>query len=248
MGEALLHALRKSGGFKLAASELHPRPGLVEAHPDVHWAADARALEASSDVLLLCVKPGDLPASVRELRGDKRYISIAAGISAAAVGAAIAGASPAQIARAMPNISATVGASTTAIYSTEPAMAELAGRIFAAAGTVIPLADEKLMHASTALAGSAPAFVFEFVHALAEGGVAEGLSFEAALERARSTVAGAARLLESGEHPAVLRNRVASPAGTTIAGLRALEERNFHGAVIAAIVAAANRSRELSGQ
>jgi pyrroline-5-carboxylate reductase len=109
--------------------------------------------------------------------------------------------------------------------------------------------DEKLMDAVTALSGSGPAFVAVFLEALADGGVKMGLSRALALEMAAQTLLGTARLCqEQNLHPTLLKDQVASPGGTTIAGLHALEVGGFRGVVMDAIEAAALRARELGGK
>ncbi|MBX7057480.1 MAG: pyrroline-5-carboxylate reductase [Leptospirales bacterium] len=246
MGEALLTAAAREGSdYRLHAFDPEPRPGLQQSLPMVRFHSDACGLEDACQLIVLCVKPQDMPVAAAPLRGNKRYLSIAAGLSLQQLGAMIPGASPAQLARAMPNISALVGASASAYFTTSDSLASEVERILKSAGSALRVAREELLHAVTGLSGSGPAYVCEFIHALAEGGVAEGLSFDAALQLAVQTLRGTAAMLESGRHPIELRNQVASPAGTTISGLRALEERAFHAAVMDAVCAAAQRSRQL---
>jgi pyrroline-5-carboxylate reductase len=122
----------------------------------------------------------------------------------------------------------------------------VAASLLGAVGTVTQVA-EPLLDAVTGLSGSGPAYVYTFIEALADGGLAEGLSREQALQLAAQTVAGAAAMvLQSGLHPAVLRDQVTSPGGTTIAGLAALESRAFRSACIEAVRTAAKRARELA--
>ena len=112
-------------------------------------------------------------------------------------------------------------------------------------GTVVSVSDDQL-HAVTGLSGSGPAYVFAFIEAMADGGVAAGLPRDVALKLAVQTVQGAAKLCaETQIHPAQLKDQVASPAGTTIEGLRMLEKGRLRSSVIEAVIAASNRSREL---
>ena len=119
--------------------------------------------------------------------------------------------------------------------------------LFAPVGTVVRLADEELMHAATAVSGSSPAYLYAFVEALEAGGVAAGLSPEAAADLVRSTIAGAAALMSASAHdPAELRRQVTSPGGTTQAALDVLMGEDGFGPLLRhAVAAAVRRSREL---
>ena len=209
----------------------------------------AAEVEEQSDIVFLCVKPTDLEALCRSLKGQKRYVSIAAGIGTRQILSWLPRSESRQLARVMPNLSAQVAQSASAIYCPDAELRSTVMLLLEKVGHTLPLDTESLMHGVTGLSGSGPAFVFAFIHALAEGGTAEGLPYPQALELAAHTVRGAADLLiRSGEHPGVLRNRVTSPAGTTIAGLEVLETNAFHGAVLGAVRAAAARSRALGSQ
>ncbi len=232
----------------LAVDPRFPVEGPVEGIATARWCSSALDLEARSDLLFLCVKPGEMEGLCRGLVGGKKYVSIAAGIPMDRLQAWIPRTETGQIARVMPNLAAQVAQSVSAIYCPDPTLGVEVADLMRAVGFVVTLQKEELMHALTGLSGSGPAFVFAFIHALAEGGTAEGLSYQQALEAAAHTVRGAAELLiRTGEHPARLRNQVTSPGGTTIAGLEELEGRAFHSAVSAAVRAAARRSRELAG-
>ena len=153
-----------------------------------------------------------------------------------------------KIIRAMPNTPALVGEGAAG-YSLAPeaqaADGELANRILSAVGVAMQV-DEKYLTAVTALSGSGPAYVFEFIRALSDGGVAEGLPRDVATKLAIQTVLGSAAMAkETGIHPAILKDQVTSPGGTTIRALEVLEDRAFAGAVIAAVRACARRSEEL---
>jgi pyrroline-5-carboxylate reductase len=148
----------------------------------------------------------------------------------------------------MPNTAAIALAGASAIAAGPGALAEdllIAKTLFDAVGRCVVVA-EKLLDAVTGLSGSGPAYVMLFIEALADGGVKAGLPRDVALTLAAQTVYGAAKLqLESGEHPGVLKDRVTSPGGTTIAGLARLEAGGFRGVVIDAVDAATQRSIQL---
>jgi pyrroline-5-carboxylate reductase len=153
-----------------------------------------------------------------------------------------------RIVRAMPNTPSIIGEGVTALafagQLTEKDRA-VARALFESVGTVVVI-DERLMDAVTGLSGSGPAYVYMMIEALADGGVMMGLPRHTAAVLAAQTVAGAARMvLSTQEHPAVLKDRVSSPGGTTTAGLHALENGRLRAALMSAVKAATSRSREL---
>jgi pyrroline-5-carboxylate reductase len=215
---------------------------------------DAARLLDACDIVVLCVKPGIVPAVLGELQASSAatrplWISIAAGVSHAQ----IAGALPAgaRIVRTMPNTPALVGAGATALYAgpaVGPEELAAADALFGAVGLTWVCPDEPLLDAVTGLSGSGPAYVFLVLEALGDAGVRQGLPRDAAYRLAFQTVYGAARLaLESGAHPGALKDQVTSPGGTTIAGLERLEAGGVRAALHEAVAAATARSRELGG-
>jgi pyrroline-5-carboxylate reductase len=211
--------------------------------------ADIAELLEASDVLLLCTKPQDAFSALAGLKshaGGKLMISIAAGVTIAD----IENNTPEtlRVIRTMPNTPALVGKGAAA-YS-------LGGRcnsddeetvrsLLSSVGLAVSL-PEKLMDAVTGLSGSGPAYVYLIIEAMADGGVRAGLPRAEALQLAAQTVSGAAEMvLQTGSHPAMLKDMVTSPGGTTIAGLAVLEEKNVRSAMIAAVAAATARSTEL---
>jgi pyrroline-5-carboxylate reductase len=213
-------------------------------------AADNRAVAAAADVLVLAVKPHFVNVALTELSGALRsstlVVSIAAGTSLEQLAAGLPEAT--RLVRVMPNTPCLIGRGASA-YSlgptATPADGELVGRILAAVGVAYQV-PENLLDAVTGLSGSGPAFVYTVIEALTDGGVLMGLPRELATALAANTAAGAAEMmLETGEHPAKLRDRVTSPGGTTIAGLEALERRGVRAAMIEAVRAATARSQEL---
>ncbi|MEJ2698958.1 MAG: pyrroline-5-carboxylate reductase [Desulfuromonadales bacterium] len=211
---------------------------------------DNREVVKGCDLVVLAIKPQIARVVLEEIAvafsDDKLLVSILAGTSTGTLEEPFGGAP--RVIRAMPNTPALVGEGATALCPGRFATVDdlLAARhLFESVGTV-QVVNEGQMDAVTGLSGSGPAYVFTFIEALADGGVEEGLPRDAALALAVQTVLGAARLVrEGGEHPAVLRDRVCSPGGTTIAGMKALEERGFRAALMAAVEGAAGRSREL---
>jgi pyrroline-5-carboxylate reductase len=208
---------------------------------------DDNNLAAMAPVLLLAIKPQIFESVVAKLSqpAANLVISILAGVS---IERLERGFPDRAVVRAMPNTPATVGMGITALVPGNCVRAEqleLATQIFQAVGEVVAV-PESLMDAVTGLSGSGPAYVAIAIEALADGGVAAGLPREIAERLALQTVLGTAGLLkESPLHPAQLKDRVTSPGGTTIAGVRELERSGFRSALIEAVIAAANRSREL---
>jgi pyrroline-5-carboxylate reductase len=253
MGEALIRGL--VGGKVVRPADLwisEPdavrRARLVKGYR-VRAAADNADLARRCDVIVLAVKPqmmsGVLAAIAPAAGRPKLVVSIAAGVTLGSLESALR----ARLVRTMPNTPALVGEGATAIAwgrGVTAADKALVGKLFGAVGTTVEI-PESLMDAVTGLSGSGPAYVFTVIQALADGGVQAGLPRATALQLAAQTVLGAAQMvLATGAHPIQLRDQVASPGGTTIRGIAELEERGVHGAFMAAVRAAAERSKELS--
>jgi pyrroline-5-carboxylate reductase len=214
---------------------------------------DNRAAAAGADILVLAVKP-DVTLSVLEaltpsLAPTQVIVSIAPGIPLQKLEAVAPKGAP--VIRVMPNTPGQVGAGAAGFCrgaGATDAHARQVSDFLGAAGTCVEV-PERLMDAVTGLSGSGPAFVCLVIEALADGGVQMGLPRPVALTLAAQTVMGTGQLiLQSGEHPAVWKDRVATPGGTTIAGLAALEAGGLRSALINAVGAATRRSRELSEQ
>jgi len=205
-----------------------------------------------SDVIILAVKPQNLEEALKEMREgfskDKLLISILAGIPVGKLQGILK--RGARVIRAMPNAPALVQEGATAIFRGDQATekdVQIARRIFDSVGKTIILQDESLMDAVTGLSGSGPAYVFVILEALSDGGVAMGLSREVATNLAIQTIAGAAKLArESRKHPGELKDMITSPGGTTIVGLKKLEEGGLRASLMEAVEAATLRSKELS--
>ena len=212
--------------------------------------ADNSEVCGFADIVILAVKPQIIDSVVKEiakkLGRTKLVVSVAAGVPLARIAANLQ--EGARVVRVMPNIPCVVGAGAAGYAGGMHATAtdlENVGAILNSFGVGLPV-EEKYLDAVTGLSGSGPAYVFVFIEALADGGVQVGLPRDVALKLALQTVYGAARMaLESAKHLGELKDEVASPGGTTIAGLYALEQKGFRGAVMDAIVAATRRSQEL---
>jgi pyrroline-5-carboxylate reductase len=210
----------------------------------------ADELAGNSRVVILAVKPqivDPVLEQYRELLGREHLIiSIAAGVSIAQLEKGLG--SSRSIIRVMPNTPALVLAAASALSGNGNVSEEemqLGLQIFSAVGTCVEV-PENLLDAVTGLSGSGPGYVFTFIEAMIDGGVLAGIPRPVAEQLVLQTVYGSARLaLETGEPAAVLKGRVTSPGGTTITGLQVLEQAGLRGAVMTAVEAATNRSREL---
>jgi pyrroline-5-carboxylate reductase len=251
MASALVRGVTKSGAIPaelilvtdvlpVAAQQLATATGVTALPTNAEVASIAEAL-------ILCVKPQDAIGALRGIdTKGKLIISIVAGLTIAALREA-AGAS-ARIIRVMPNTPALVHQGAAAYALGDGATNEdaaVAEKIFGAVGKVVRV-KEALIDVVTGLSGSGPAYIYLVIEALADGAVLMGLPRELALQLSAQTVLGAASMvLQTGEHPSVLRDQVTSPGGTTIAALEALEASGARAAFIAAVRAATERAREL---
>jgi pyrroline-5-carboxylate reductase len=219
-------------------------------HSSVSLGTDNRAAARAADLILLCVKPQVVDQVLEEIRlelnDQKLVISIAAAVPTTYIEKRLAARIP--VIRAMPNTPSVVGEGITALAQgsfVADRHLELARALFAAVGKTV-VVDEKQMDAVTGLSGSGPAFIYIILESLAEGGVKMGLSRELATLLAAQTALGAAKVvLETGHHPALLKDTVTTPAGCTIDGILELEEGKLRVTLIKAVVKASQRAREL---
>ena len=257
MGEALLRGIIGSGLMSPAnilasdvnlekLNSLRDELGIISVDSN-------NELVKKSDIILLALKPNIISSVLSEVSSDidqtKLCISIAAGVSTAAIEEVLQTNSP--VMRVMPNTPAMVYEGMAAICPGQYAKDEhiqKTQQIFQAVGKVA-IVQEKLMDAVTALSGSGPAFVFLIIESLTDAAIQLGLGHEDAAIMAAQTVLGASKMVvDTGEHPAILKNRVTSPGGTTAAGLYELERRGLRAAIIDAVVAAALRSKQMSSE
>jgi pyrroline-5-carboxylate reductase len=218
--------------------------------PGAKIVAENGDVVSHSDVVVLAVKPQqmtDVLGGIRSIvRPDALIVSIAAGVTLARLAAGLPQSQ--RVIRVMPNTPCLIGRGASAYSLGSHATAadgSLVAQLLSAVGVAHQVPEEQL-DAVTGLSGSGPAFAYTMIEVLSEGGVAMGLPAALAADLAAHTVAGAAEMvLATGETPAVLRDRVTSPGGTTLAGLKALNEGGFHAAVMGAVTAATRRSAEL---
>jgi len=255
MAEAIIKGLLAGGVSAeaiMVAEPLQPRREYLSSEYSV-LTNDNLDVAKRSDIIILAVKP-QVAASVLTglepvISTDKLIISIMAGISTDFIEKTLT--SGVRVVRTMPNTPALIQSAATAVCPGRKATdqdIETAREIFTRVGTVVAV-PEKQMDAVTGLSGSGPAYVFTFIEALSDAGVKNGLPRDVATALAIQTVLGAARMAaETGDHPALLREKVTSPGGTTIAALHSLENGRFRGVIMDAVDAASQRSRELAGK
>ena len=251
MGEALVGGLLKAGGHRLDGIRVvEPDSARREALRAAFPGVDVTEEPGAADDNIIAVKPGDVRAVCLSLaaHGPSRVLSIAAGVTTAALEADLAPGS--RVVRAMPNTPALIGVGAAAVAPGAAATdddLEWATELLGAVGTVVRV-KEPLLDAVTGLSGSGPAYVFLVAEALIEAGVLAGLPRDVSHTLSVQTLLGAATLLAEGsDGPEALRAAVTSPGGTTAAGLQALEQHGLRAAFLDAVVAATQRSRQLGG-
>jgi len=253
MAEALLRGLLASGVAtreSLFATDPSEARRIRMTHAfDIRTGCDNREAASWANVVVLAVKPQMLNAVLPELApflSGRLVVSIVAGMPIKQLAARLP--SGTRIVRVMPNAPAMVGEGMSAVTfaaAATPEDRELVTGMFASVGRVVQV-EEHLMDAVTGLSGSGPAYVFIAIEALADAGVKMGLSRSIAEILAAQTMLGAARtVLETGEHPGRLKDRVTSPGGTTIAGLHQLEQGKLRATLMAAVKAATMRAEEM---
>jgi len=255
MGGILLQAFLKNNLFRpenIRATVQHPeRAKMLTGQWGVSVSTDNLAAARNSDLILLGVKPQTVPEVLAQIRpaltAKKTIISFAASVKTSAIEKA-AGLDLGVI-RAMPNTPSLLGCGATALcrgkFVTDEQLA-VAEQVFASVGRTVTV-DEKHMDAVTALSASGPAYIYIILESLAEGGVKVGLPRDIATLLAAQMALGAATMvLETGSHPALLKDAVTTPAGCTIDGILELEEGGLRVTLIKAVMRAAQRAKELA--
>lgn len=255
MGGILLQGFLKNnlfGSDQLVATVQHADRALaLSAQFGMTVTTDNLEAAAFAEVILLGVKPIQVPALIAAIQpaltAAKLIVSFAASVTTASIEAG-AGCEIAVV-RAMPNTPAMIGAGVTALCPgafCDTAQMAVAQRIFSTVGRTV-VVDEKHMDAVTGLSGSGPAFLYIIIEALAEAGVNVGLPRDVATLLAAQTTLGSARMvLETGYHPALLKDQVTTPAGCTVDGILELEEGGLRVTLIKAVKRATQRAKELA--
>jgi pyrroline-5-carboxylate reductase len=247
MAEAILNgvlAKKLAAPADIAVVEpVEARRTLLSQQYGVVTTDNAKTAAATGDIIVLAVKPQDLPAAMSGIKGaltaNQAVLSIVAGVK---IGAISSGLDHGSVIRVMPNTPAQIGAAAsvwTATPEVSPERLADARNLLQAIGEEVYVASEKYVDMATGLSGSGPAYVFMFIESLTDAGVHIGLPRDTAAKLAVQTVLGSAQLVkQTGRHPAELRNMVTSPGGTTADGTLVLEGAGFRASVIAAVEAA----------
>lgn len=255
MGQAMIKGLIKSGLYTpeniVIYDAYQPLLDKLAGELSVTTAKTPTEAVAQVETIIFAVKPYVLPGLLADLKGqltiDHLLISVAAGVPLATIEGILG--SNRRIVRVMPNTPALVGEGMSAVVKNQVATEDdnqAVLEIFRSFGKAEAV-TENLIDAVIGVSGSSPAYVYMFIEALADGAVLEGLTRPQAYEFAAQTVLGAAKMvLETGEHPGVLKDNVSSPGGTTIEAVKVLEDQGFRSAVINAVRAAAEKNREMS--
>lgn len=256
MGTAIIKGLISSGVIGpdriIASDALAHRRQFVEETHGIRTTSDNRELVAQSDIVVLAIKPQVCPTVLSEISDaldeTKLVLSIVAGVTVDSILSLAKAKEGTRVIRTIPNTPAMVKEGITVIATdntTSPKDIKITETIFKTVGRTVVM-EENLLDAATGLSASGPAYVFVMIDALADGGVRMGIPRETALILAAQTLVGASKLfLESGKHPGQLKDMVATPGGTTIAGLHQLEAGGLRHALISAVQAATLRSAEL---
>jgi pyrroline-5-carboxylate reductase len=250
LAKGFLHAKLVTADQLIAADPYDAAQKQFAAETGARTVAANLAVAQGATVLILATKPDQVAAALAEISSkftsQHLLISIAAGVTLAKLEAALP--AGARVIRVMPNTPALVGAGASGFALGKSATAEdgeLAKKLLSAVGLALPV-KESLLDAVTGLSGSGPAYVYQFIEALSDGGVAAGLPRDVATKLAAQTVLGSAKMvLETNLHPGVLKDQVTSPGGTTIEGIHELEKGGLRATVMNAVRAAADKSKKL---
>ncbi len=256
IGRALVGGLLRGGDLapgsvRATRRSEHGLDDLRRQFPGVAVSSDNVGAVRDATTVLVTVKPQNASALLAEIRDHVApgtlVLSTLAGVTTASLAQALGQDLP--VVRAMPNTPALVDEGATAIAPgahASQAHVALAREIFLAVGRVVEVVPEHLMDAVTGLSGSGPAYVFMVIEALTDAGVKQGLPREVSRRLSMQTVLGAARLaIETGEHPAILRDQVTTPGGTTITAVAELEKQGLRSMFIDTVAMATERSRQL---
>ena len=254
MGEALLEGLVAAGGVAaehITAVDIRTHLLQPLRERGIRTSTVIESAVCNQDVVVLGVKPQQSAAVLNDVRQhlkrEQVLVSMMAGVSTACIEEQVR--TPVAVVRVMPQILArhrTAASGICAGRHATDSQLQLVQELFEEVGSTVVVAEAQ-MDAVTGLSGSGPAFVCTVIEAMADGGVRMGLQREVALKLSVQTVLGAASMIcESGKHPAIVRDQVTSPGGTTIAALHMLEEKGLRDALISAVKVAADRAAELS--